>query len=256
VSIDLTVWPETAVGTPVKQDEVSSLARNYLLRDRTLDSRNKSIASPLAVGMMIAEEGNLFNSVLLVERERGLLGRYDKQVLVPIGESRRIGGFEWPRLPVGTPFATGAPSNGLVLNGRVISASICYEDVFPEVFRHSVRRIRPELLINLTSDTWFRGSSAAEFHFALAKLRAVEHRKYLARATRDGVSALVDPAGRVLMRRSDPGTHVDHVRARWLASTTPYSEHGDLWLLCGLVALTVATTLLQKLTRRASDRLC
>ncbi len=101
----------------------------------------------------------------------------------------------------------------------------------------------PDLLVNLTSDTWFGDSSAAELHLALASLRAVEHRRELVRVTNDGVTAVVEPTGEVTQRlpRRKQGAAVFLVR--WLSDSTPFDTVGDapwwvalaLMLVCSFV---------------------
>src|SRR5690606_33327215 len=132
---------------------------------------------------------------------------------------------------------------------RKLAASICYEDILAERFRDAVLRTLPDLLVNLTSDAWFVGSDAKDFHFALAKLRSVEHGKYMVRATRDGVSGVVDSAGRVRLRVDASTSEAHHAEVRWLAELTPYTRHGDAWLwLLGSTAL-LAVSLQAVVTR-------
>ena len=87
--------------------------------------------------------------------------------------------------------------------------------------------------MNLTNDAWFGDTTEPWIHLALAKLRAVEHRRYFVRSTNSGVSAIIDPVGRVV-------AHTDTFRARslagtvaWLRGTTAYEVLGDVpfWLV-------------------------
>ena len=71
--------------------------------------------------------------------------------------------------------------------GVSICAFVCYEAILPDVVRELAGPSRPDLLVNLTNDTWFGDSTEPWIHFALAKLRAVEHRRYLIRSTNSGV---------------------------------------------------------------------
>ena len=79
-----------------------------------------------------------------------------------------------------------------------VSVLICYEDILPRFTNDAVRHADPELLVNMTNDAWFGDTSEPWEHLALAQLRAVEHRRYLVRGTNSGVSAVVDPVGRVV----------------------------------------------------------
>ncbi len=98
-----------------------------------------------------------------------------------------------------TAYRAGSSDEVLRVDGHALAVSICFEDILSEAVASEVERSDAELLVNLTSDRWFAGSSAVDFHFALAKLRAVEQGKYLVRATLDGVSAVDDDAGRVVV---------------------------------------------------------
>jgi apolipoprotein N-acyltransferase len=75
---------------------------------------------------------------------------------------------------------------------------VCYEDVLPGFTRQAVREGDPHLLVNVTNDAWFGDTHEPWIHLALAKFRAVEHHRALVRSTNSGVSAMVDPVGRVL----------------------------------------------------------
>jgi apolipoprotein N-acyltransferase len=104
-----------------------------------------------------------------------------------------------------------------------------------------VRETKPELLVNLTSDRWFAGSPGPALHLAMARLRAVEHRKYLLRLTTGGVSALVGPTGRTEWSLAEGRATSGAVSAHWLDLPTPYQRWRDApWLLAVAVALLAA----------------
>ena len=75
--------------------------------------------------------------------------------------------------------------------------AICYEVIFPNHMRRQVVR-GAKFLVTITNDAWFGDTSAPYQHFSMAKLRAVENRRYLIRAANTGISGFVDPWGRVL----------------------------------------------------------
>ena len=93
--------------------------------------------------------------------------------------------------------------------------------------REAVNKSNPDLLVNLASDAWFGDSSVSSFHLALAKLRAIEHRRFLVRATNTGVTAVVDPVGRTV-RELPPRILASTVSTvRWLHTATLYDAIGD-----------------------------
>ncbi|HEX6274867.1 MAG TPA: apolipoprotein N-acyltransferase [Polyangiaceae bacterium] len=245
--VELVIWPETVVSRPTDPRELPKLARDFLLRDRAAGTGAPVLRVPLLFGAVLEDADRKYNAAVLVRHPGVVLGRYDKQVLVPVGESSRIASAlpDFGELvPVATRFASGAAPSELTLDGRRISVSICYEDILAEHVRQSVLATEPELLVNLTSDAWFRGSAARDFHFALAKLRSVEQRKYLVRSTREGVSAVIDSGGRVLERTGSPSSEVLSATVRWLPGLTPYARFGATWIVA-LVLLTGVVVLVR-----------
>jgi apolipoprotein N-acyltransferase len=145
--------------------------------------------------------GRSFNSAVLVAPDGRTAGRYDKRHLVPFGEYVPLGGhfpgagtvFEI----IGTVFSPGPAGQELPrVDGLPLGLSICFEDVFPDIARDDARR-GARLLVNLTNDSWFRRTPQARQHLALAAFRAVETGRPLIRATNTGISAVVEPSGRV-----------------------------------------------------------
>ncbi|MFC1642920.1 apolipoprotein N-acyltransferase, partial [Myxococcota bacterium] len=174
---------------------------------------------------------DLYNAAVLVSPEANILGVYRKQALVPVAERTPFGDF-WPLLrrvlPASTEFTAGPLPEPVMFGGRRMGVSICYEDILPRLFRDSVVATQPELLVNLTSDAWFGDSPAAALHAALAKFRAVEHRLYLVRATNDGVTAVIDPAGRVVWQLPRRAPRSGAVTVQWLPPATLWGALGDL----------------------------
>ena len=97
---------------------------------------------------------------------------------------------------------------------------------------------RAHLLVNMTNDAWFDNSPAAKIHFVLSKFRAVENRRFLVRVTNNGVSAVIEPTGRVAARL--PGSERAELLAgvRLLEGTTLYRRFGNCFgFACVLVAV-------------------
>lgn len=231
--IDLAIWPETVVTAVTPRAGLPRLARDFLLRDRAQGLRAAVIDTPLLFGGSVEESSHLYNSAVLVRWPGVVLGRYDKRNLVLVGESSRPAAHlpsleRW--FQAVTPYEIGTKSTGLALEGRRMGVSICYEDILGASFRSGVVETEPELLVNLTSDSWFRKSAAIHLHFGLARLRSVEHRKYLVRSTRDGVTSVIDSAGRVRFATTGTKTGVHLAEVRWLPGLTPYARFGETWL--------------------------
>jgi apolipoprotein N-acyltransferase len=139
------------------------------------------------------------NAAIFADASR-VVGRYDKQVLLPFSEYIPFG-ERFPQLYAWSPasghFRAGTSRAPLRTRGHAYGVVICYEDVLPGLVRASVNE-GAELLVNLTNDAWFGDSAEPHAHLALAKLRSIESRRYLVRATNTGISAIVDPVGRLI----------------------------------------------------------
>ncbi len=232
---ELLVWPETAV--------------KYLLPEGTKNA--SQVLGPLTTPVLFGGLGHrvehgkarLYNSAFLTDAAGHVLGREDKMHLIPFAEFIPLGD-RIPRLydllPNSGEFTPGAGPRALPFRGRRIAALICYEDVLPGFVREVVRATQPNLLVNLSNDAWFGPSAEPPIHLALGALRAIEHRLYFVRASNSGISAFVDPMGRVIAR-----TNL-FVRANlvgevaWLPGGTLYDSLGDWPGYLGLLVIGLA----------------
>jgi apolipoprotein N-acyltransferase len=142
-----------------------------------------------------------WNSLAVIDGEGRVVTSYDKHHLVPFGEYMPLRGFlPFDKLAVGAvDFSAGPGLRTIPIPGAPpASPLICYEAIFPG---HVVdKNNRPHWLLNVTNDAWFGISSGPHQHFASARLRAVEEGLPLVRAANTGISAVIDPYGRVLAR--------------------------------------------------------
>ncbi|HET6425240.1 MAG TPA: apolipoprotein N-acyltransferase, partial [Planctomycetaceae bacterium] len=149
------------------------------------------------------------NSAVLVNTERGIAGRYDKMHLVPFGEYIPFQ-KSMPWLSKFTPyppdFGLTAGTNPVVFEHRNlrIAPVICFEDTVPHLVRNVVAGAtkgdtdRPvDVLVNLSNDGWFHGSSGLDQHLITAAFRAVECRTPLVRAVNTGISTVIDGDGAI-----------------------------------------------------------
>ena len=139
------------------------------------------------------------NSAYLLSPQSQVLGRSDKNHLVPFGEYVPLSGF----LPFVNKLVTGigdfSPGeiNPLPIQDHHLGVLVCYEVIFPELARDYVRK-GSDLLVNITNDAWFGRSSAPRQHLAMARFRSIENRVWLARAANTGISAFIAPSGRII----------------------------------------------------------
>ena len=195
--LDLLVWPESAFAWFVPEDDDGEAIRRYVMGP---------VRTPLLFGGLsrreVDGEERHYNTAFLVDADGRIQGSYDKTHLLAFGEHLPLGDvfpilYEWS--PHSGRFTPGDHTRPVVLDGRWrITALICYEDILPRFTRNAVADGDPHLLVNMTNDAWFGDTTEPWQHLALAKLRAVEHHRYLVRSTNSGVSAIVDPVGRTL----------------------------------------------------------
>jgi apolipoprotein N-acyltransferase len=149
-----------------------------------------------------------FNSALLLDAAGVVTGRYDKVRLLAFGEYMPgIDYFPWLKnvLPAGAGrFTAGAGPALMSLQGPggltwSFGPVICYEDLLPGFLRR-VGELHPNLLINLTSDSWFGANTEPWEHLALAVFATIELRVGMVRSVNSGISAFIDPNGRLLQK--------------------------------------------------------
>jgi apolipoprotein N-acyltransferase len=191
-----------------------------------------------------------YNTALLIGPEGRIEGRYHKTHLVMFGEYLPFGDtFPWLyRLtPMTVGLTPGERPEVFEVAGFRLAPSICFESTVPHLIRRQLAALdragqAPDLLVNVTNDGWFWGSSILDYHFACTVFRAVEHRRPMLVAANTGLSTYVDSYGRVLAKgpRRQQDTLFCEVptgrRSGW------YQQLGDLpacgcLLCCGGMAL-------------------
>ena len=190
--VDLIVWPESGFNFAIPSD--TNNVKNSVLG---------KLATPVIFGGLRVREGetrHLYNTAFAADGDGNILGTYDKTYLLAFGEYLPLGDV-FPALyklsPHTTKFDPGSHTEPLVIAGVSYGILICYEDILPR-FVAQVMAHSPDVLVNLTNDAWFGKSAEPRIHLALATFRAVESRRFLLRATNTGISAIVDPAGRIV----------------------------------------------------------
>ena len=184
----------------------------------------------------------LYNSALLSDREGRICNtcRYDKRYLLAFGEYLPFGEslpilYDWS--PNSGRFTPGTSYTPLPLGEHEVAVFICYEDILPGFVNRIVSSGNPDLLVNMTNDAWFGDTAEPWVHFALAKFRAIEHRRFLVRSTNSGVSGFVDPVGRTVRHGHTFREEAFAEQIAWLRGTTPFEVlgQGPWWLVAALV---------------------
>lgn len=229
---DVIIWPETAI--PAFYEDMQPFLD--VLREEALESGSDYITG-IAAGSW--QSGVFHNAIASIGSHEGL---YHKRRLLPFGEYLPLRGLlSFFRHLVEIPMADFTPGASeqppLMAGGVAAGPSICFEAVFGS----EIRRALPEAryLVNLSNDAWFGRSLAPHQHLQIARMRALETGREMARATNTGISAVIDHRG-AIRAHSDLFTSevvTAHVIPR--AGLTPYARLGDVpvILALGLIAV-------------------
>jgi apolipoprotein N-acyltransferase len=244
------IWPESAFPFILARDgQALAQIAALLPQGVTLVTGAARAEAPLP-----GEEGvRYFNAIQVVSDDGVVLDSYDKAHLVPFGEYLPLRGLfdatglrQFVAIPGG--FEAGNGRKRLSVRGLPpVSPLICYEAIFPGAV--GVPGGRPGVLLNVTNDAWFGATPGPHQHLAQARLRAIEEGVPLVRAANTGISAVVDPHGRIrasLPIGAEGVLDADLPRA---IAPTPYSRFGDLPFALALAAWLAAALRLHPLRR-------
>jgi apolipoprotein N-acyltransferase len=240
----LVVWPETP-------------APFYLNEDADFRQRMQTIARKLGayflVGYIDAVGEGPANSAGLLNPSGDQISRYDKMHLVPFGEyvpfKRLLFFAESLTRQVGE-FIPGTDYTLSDVDGHKISTAICYESIFPNLVRKFVKR-GSELIVVITNDGWFGESSAPYQHLRMGILRAVENRRYVVRLANTGISAIIDPYGKIEGETPLGVRTILDGTAYFRSDRTFYTRHGDVFVYLNM-SLVIALFVWRKNARRTS----
>ena len=183
----------------------------------------------------------IYNSAAVIAPNGAWIDRYDKIHLVPFGEyvpfATLISFAQALTREVGT-FSRGHHREPLTLGNMKVGVFICYESIFPSEVREFAHN-GGEVLVNISNDSWFGDTGAPRQHLNMARMRAVENNRWLLRDTNSGITAVIDPYGRIVAE-APRHERVELQGAFGLEeSTTFYTRHGDWFsFLCAIITLT------------------
>jgi apolipoprotein N-acyltransferase len=240
--IDLIVWPESPAPFFTNdqrfRDALSAMAR---------DSKTWIVAGAIGTGSSTGaggQTGPVFNSAALISPNGEWTERYDKIHLVPFGEY-----LPYPSLfsfaggltkEVGE-FQHGTSRRPMDAGGTRLGIFICYESIFPDEVRQFANQ-GADVFVNISNDGWYGDSGAYAQHLNQTRMRAIENNRWLLSATDTGVTASIDPWGRVVARvpRKERTTLVAPYALT--SVTTFYTRHGD-WFAYGCAIISIAALL-------------
>jgi apolipoprotein N-acyltransferase len=245
---DLLIWPEAPAPFSFEDPNFAELASTLAIR-----FHHPFLAGVVEFKQAPSTNGDAhnavvpYNSAILLDAQGQRVFTYDKIHLVPFGEyepfplihavvasvSGEVGGFR-----KGTTYSVGH-----LPNNYSFGTFICYEAIYPGEVRHFAAN-GAQLYINISNDGWFGRSAAAEQHLRMARVRAVENRRWLLRVTNSGITASVDPYGRIsrgLPRDVRGSTDLPY---DFRTDETIYTRFGDwfAWLCVIVSVILLATT--------------
>lgn len=186
------VWPETAIPSWILNKNESRAALVDMLGAYENDVF-------LMTGSLVydPQDGTYANSMIIFDKSAEPIARYDKHHLVPFGEFMPFQEY----LPFGPVaqfqgFTRGAGVQLFEIGGFNVLPLVCYEIIFPG----KSAQVRSDIIINITNDAWYGKSWGPHQHLAIAQFRAIETRTPIARAANTGISAVIDPYGRIIKR--------------------------------------------------------
>ncbi len=247
---DLLIWPEAPAPFSFEDPKFARVASLLAIQSHHPFLAGVIEWKPLAETSESAHHAAAYNSAILLDAQGQNIFTYDKIHLVPFGEyepfplihrvvaslSDEVGGFR-----NGSRYSVGHLSGGFEFG-----VFICYEAIFPGEVRHFAVN-GAELLINISNDGWFGRSAAPEQHLLMARVRAVENRRWMLRVTNNGFTVSVDPYGRIFRPLPpDVRAGVD-LPYDFRTDETFYTRFGDWFAwLCVLVSVILLAATFRK----------
>ncbi len=235
--ITFVIWPETAIVSNLEHSPEIANAIGKALPKESI----AFLGSLRVTGNSGAEK--FYNSITVLNKKAKVLDTYNKHHLVPFGEY-----IPFRNILNLTPIASGIARIGDFTRGTGVtnlhtnflpkpSPLICYEAIFPGKVAN--KNDRPDWLLNVTNDAWYGKTAGPHQHFEIARVRTIEEGLPLVRSANTGISAVIDPLGRIIGMKSLGETGiVDALLPRPLPPTL-YSKTGDILFFLMLILLTI-----------------
>ncbi len=248
---DLIIWPEAPAPFSWQDNQFSKRASSLAIRAEhpflagVVEWKTEKFSSGL-IGPAP------YNSALMVDPQGQKVFVYDKRHLVPFGEyepfplihrvvqsvSDGVGGFHKGKVAALGPLP----------GGYKFGVFICYEAIFPGEIREFAAR-GANLLINISNDGWFAKSAAAVQHLHMARVRAVENRRWVLRVTNSGISAAIDPYGKIYENIPRDVRGAVDLPYDFRTDTTVYTRFSDwfAWMCVLVSAILLSLTFWEKI---------
>jgi apolipoprotein N-acyltransferase len=229
---EIVIWPEMPVPFYLNNSEFLHYATGVA---------QTSHAYFLFAAVGRTKKGAPLNSAMMLDPEGRVLDEYDKINLVPFGEFvPEVFSFVNRVTKEAGDFAAGTR---VVVFPNHAGAFICYESAFPDLVRQFARD-GAEVFVNLSNDGYFGKSAAHEQHLSLVRMRAAENARWIVRATNDGITAVVNPAGQVTERLQPFALLSATMHYGVSKEQTSYTRHGD-WFAWSCMVVGVLSCLIR-----------
>jgi len=234
---DPIVWPESPspfyTNDPLFRGAVSDLAK---------ESGSWVVAGAIGITPLLQSGGQnsqIFNSAALVNPRGEWVGRYDKVHLVPFGEYLpfpQVFAFAGGLTKEVGEFQHGASHAPLAAGSERLGTFICYESIFPDEVRLGPQQ-GAQVLVNISNDGWYGDSGAWKQHLQQTQMRAIENGRWLLSATNTGMTASMDPYGRIVAATERKMRTALAAPYALRSGTTLYTRYGDWFAyLCAIIS--------------------
>lgn len=242
------IWPETAVIYSLSEEPT----RRQLI-SQILNNKGGAVLTGFPRRQRDPGATRIYNSFVAIDDKGQMQGVYDKNHLVPFGEY--IPGFIRSVASVigldrmftgGQDFSHGETENTVVIDGMPpVGVLICYEVIFPGKVVNS--DVRPEWLLNVTNDAWYGNSTGPRQHLLQTRIRSIEEGLPLIRSASTGISAIIDPYGRVVKKIAlNTRGVIKSELPRKLQNRTLYSVYKEWTFACIAAILIIVNVVLNK----------
>ena len=233
---DLVVWPESPAPFYVNDARFRETIAGVAEKDHAYVVAGSLGEEPGAQG----GSGQIYNSAALMSPQGKWVARYDKIHLVPFGEYvpfKSLFSFASGLTQAVGEFGRGSSREPLVVDGYKLGIFICYEAVFPDEVRQFARS-GGQVFVNISNDGWYGDTGAWAQHLNQARMRAVENDRWLLRDTNTGLTASIDPYGRVVARVPRKQRTALEAPYALVSGTTFYTRYGDWFAyLCAIISV-------------------
>lgn len=233
---DIIVWSEAALTVPYYYKPVYSALQSVFTKDNQV-----LLSGGVNDNQMQEDDYEIYSSLIAIDDQGDLQFDYHKAHLVPFGEYIPFSKYlPLQKITHGAIDYTAGEREILYLESLNlhIQPLVCYESIFSEEVR--IANSEADLIVNITNDAWYGKSSGPYQHFEISRMRAIENGLPMIRSGNNGISAIIDPVGRVLRRLElNEIDVIDDLIPLKLLESTIYSEYGYnslfVWLFIVLI---------------------